>query len=75
MTMTIIDNSHGDEGDDKERIDTTSNDIPSEYLRAQKTEIAPQFHTTQKNKQRMPRNSSFFPRESQAARNSGDIPF
>ena len=44
MTTTVIGNSHGDK-DDKDMIDMTSPDIPpSEHLRTQKSELAPNSH-------------------------------
>ena len=43
MTTTVIDNNHADK-DDKDRIDMTSNDSPSEHLSTKNPKNGPEFH-------------------------------
>ena len=43
VTMTIIDNNHGDKGDKKEDLTSTQR-LPSEHLRTKNSEFAPKFH-------------------------------
>ena len=48
MPMTIIDNDHEDQGDNKEDQTDIPNDIPSEELRTQNLERAQTFEKTGK---------------------------
>ena len=44
MTMTIIDNDHGDKGDEKEDSTDIPKDISSEEFRTSNPESGPEFH-------------------------------